>query len=329
MGVFDFLANLKGAKALKNSNLADADLYNKMVNSYDDIEIPGVSFPSKVEPLQIGQDGKIDYNKTLELKQNTTPRTLSEHLLGRNLTMDEQIVNPKTGETELKTYSNFKPGFLNNFDAGLRENYNNDLKIDNLLPGKKDLSYRFGEGIGSIVKGLAGVAGDAYVAGTDGLKPALERQHYRTADRLYRNALQQQGVDTSNIQGLISDDLFKNYSLANYRTRNLDIKQQLGLLKNDTDRAKLVNMMLNSGVLSPAEAVEQMGQYGINISKLDESNQTKLLPYKQYALRNGWDLGWAKFGLTQNTEKIKQEILKDLAGGDNSNNKPAHKTNAF
>lgn len=219
MGVIDFLKNIKGNNALKKSNLQDADLYNRLVNSYDDVEAPTEPM-AKVEPLQIGEDGKIDYNKTLELKQNTTPRTLSEHLLGRTMTMDEQIVNPKTGETELKTYSNYKPGFLNNFDAGLRENYNNDFKIDNLTPGKKDFSYRLGEGIGSIVKALGGVAGDAYVAGTEGLKPALERQGYRTSDKLYKQALQKLGVDTNGINGYVGDAAFAKLVDANIAQEN-------------------------------------------------------------------------------------------------------------
>jgi hypothetical protein len=185
-----------------------------------------------IELLQYDNNGNIDYNKILEAKQNTLPRKLSEHLLGRELTMDEQKINPKTNETELVTYKNFKPGFLNNFDAGLNENYYNDFAVNNLAPNaNKTFATRLGEGLGSIAKILGTVGGDAYVAGTEGLDAAMKRQSYRTGDQLYRNALEAQNIDTSNIKGFVAPETFNRLIQAkqlqdNAKFRELYYKNQ-------------------------------------------------------------------------------------------------------
>ena len=185
-----------------------------------------------IELLQYDNNGNIDYNKILEAKQNTLPRKYSEHLLGRELTMDEQKINPKTNETELVTYRNFKPGFLNNFDAGLNENYYNDFAVNNLAPNaNKTFATRLGEGLGSIAKILGTVGGDAYVAGTEGLDAAMKRQSYRTGDQLYRNALEAQNIDTSNIKGFVAPETFNRLIQAkqlqdNAKFRELYYKNQ-------------------------------------------------------------------------------------------------------
>ena len=72
--------------------------------------------------------------------------------------------------------------------------------------------------------------------------------------------------------------------------------------------------MLNYGELDPASAMDLMNQYGIAVTDLDTSNQTKLLPYKQYALKNGWNLGWANYGLKADAAEIKNQVLKELTG---------------
>jgi hypothetical protein len=185
-----------------------------------------------IELLQYDNNGNIDYNKILEAKQNTLPMKLSEHLLGRELTMDEQKINPNTNETELVTYRNFKPGFLNNFDAGLNENYYNDFAVNNLAPNaNKTFATRLGEGLGSIAKILGTVGGDAYVAGTEGLDAAMKRQSYRTGDQLYRYALEAQNIDTSNIKGFVAPETFNRLIQAkqlqdNAKFRELYYKNQ-------------------------------------------------------------------------------------------------------
>jgi hypothetical protein len=230
--------------------------------------------------------------------------------------MDAQTTNPETGETKMETVVNNKPGFLTGMASGLEENYNTPFNVKNLYPVKKGVGQRIGEGLGSWTRILATTGGDAYTAGTQGLEAAMKRQNIRTSNQLYRNALEAQGIDTSNINGVISDDAFKNYSLANYRNRNLDIKLQLETLKDTTKRAQLVNLMLTNGSLDPLQAMELMNNYGIDVNALDESNQTKLVPFKQYALKNGWNLGWANFGLKATEAAAKAAVIKELVGGD-------------
>ena len=225
-------------------------------------------------------------------------------------------------------------GLLNDIRSGAKENFATGFAAPNweqtITPDgrKKGMGYRFGEGLGSLARfadsplgrGLmmAGVVGAAGGSGLEALAygggAGLLNQQSRTKDQLYRNALEQQGVDTSNIKGYLQDDTFKNYSLANYRNRNLDTKLYLGQLSDNTKRAKLINTMLNTGELDPIQAVQLLGDYGIDVTELDTSNQTKLLPYKQYALKNGWNLGWANYGLKADAAEIKNQVLKELTG---------------
>lgn len=237
-------------------------------------------------------------------------------------------------------------GLIPDIRAGYRENAYNPLKVENLGQDfsadgrKKGAGYRFGEFAGtaarlldnplvrgSIAYGLSKSMGDKRPL-VEGLTAAIGTQQNRMKDQLYRNALEQQGVDTSNIRGFVGDDTFKNYSLSNYRNRNLDVKMHLGTLNDNTKRAQLINTMLNYGELDPVQAMELMNEYGLNVGQLDTSNQTKLLPYRQYAYKNGWNLGWANYGLKQEAANIKNEVLKELVGDTNGTAKQTVKVKA-
>jgi hypothetical protein len=210
MGLFDFIQ--------RNRNLKE--------------QMPNIDEKPQIVVFQYDDNGNVDYTKTLNARQNSTPRSLKEHLFGRTMSIDEQTINPNTKKTELVTHTNFKPGFLNNFDAGLNENYYNDFAINNLMPNQnKSLATRFGEGLGSIAKILGTVGGDAYVAGTEGLDAAMKRQSYRTGDQLYRNALEAQNIDTSNIKGFVAPETFNRLIQAkqlqdNAKFRELYYKNQ-------------------------------------------------------------------------------------------------------
>ena len=306
MGLFDFIQ--------RNRNLKE--------------QMPNIDEKPQIEVFQYDDNGNVDYTKTLNARQNSTPRSLKEHLFGRTMSIDEQTINPETKETELVTHTNFKPGFMNNLDQGLNENFYNNFSINNLMPNQnKSLATRFGEGLGSVAKILATVGGDAYTAGTQGLDAALRRQNYRTENQLYRNALERQGIDTSNINGLINGDMFKNYTLANYRNRNLDVKMHLGTLNDNTKRAQLINTMLNSGELDPNEAVNLLSEYGINIDSLEESNKTKLVPYIQMRAKaySDWMTNKTHNNEVENADLA--EFLEIYNGNDNG--KTEYARNAF
>ncbi len=194
-----------------------------------------------IEALQLNPNGEVDPEKTLELKQHTTPRTLSEHLLGRNMSFDTQKINPATGETQLETISNFQPGFLNNLNAGANENFKNNFEVDNLKPNNKGFGYKIGEALGTFGRGLSGWAGDAYIAGTQGLDAAMNRQNIRMADNLYRKSLENQGIDTAGITGFIVDVPFRNMINAQVIKDNADWKR-LYFDRDNENRAVLLEM---------------------------------------------------------------------------------------
>lgn len=321
MSIFDRLLN--------NTNNTNASrMYDELVK-LDDLAAKQAKKETDkkpvMQPIQINEDGTKNIEQTLALQNATQPLTFADRLFGRTISADSQKVNPKTGETELQTISNYRPGALTDFNQGLNENFYNNFSINNLMPNQnKSLATRFGEGLGTVAKILATVGGDAYTAGTSGLDAAMSRQGYRTGDQLYRQALESQGVDTSKIKGYINGDLFKNYALNSYRNRNLDVKMHLGTLSDNTKRAQLINTMLNTGELDPEQATQLMNQYGIPITDLDTSNQTKLLPYRQTALENGVNLGMLNYFLK--ADKAAQEkaindavqaAIKNL--GNNSN----------
>jgi hypothetical protein len=299
-----------------------------------------------IKPIQMNEDGSIrEIPQPIE-KPVTLGERVNNALFGIKAMPTDSVGDLQTnsdGTAQVDSTVSQSPrvgGFFNDFSQGYRENRTTPISLDN-FGNKKNFATRFGEGLGSLARIAESPAGRALMVGglvaatgggglpalAFGSMAGLGNQQNRMKDRLYRQELEKQGVDTSQIRGYITDDTFKNYSLANYRNRNLDVKLQLGMLKNNTDRAKLINMLLNNGMMDPSEAVQRMGEYGINVTELDESNQTKLLPYRQYALKNGWDLGWVNFKLKQDAQNIKNDIIKDLMGG--GNNPPKHKTNAF
>lgn len=210
-----------------------------------------------------------------------------------------------------------KGGILPDLASGYRENYATGFAAPNwgqnqLDDGRnKGFAYRLGEGLGTVGRFIDSPLGRGLIAAglnkalgydnslQEGLTAAVGRQNAQARNDLYRKSLEQQGLDTTNIRGNIDDKMYQNYSLANYRNRNLDTKMQLGMLKDNTSRARLINTMLTNGTITPAEAMERMAEYGINIDNLDESNQTKLLPYKQYALKVAPTVALGNLGVNQ------------------------------
>lgn len=264
MGWFDFIQ--------RNQNLKE--------------QLPNIDEKPKIEVFQYDDNGNVDYTKTLNARQNSTPRNLKEHLFGRTMSIDEQTINPETREAELITHTNFKPGFLNNLDAGLNENFYNNFSINNLMPDKnKTAATRFGEGLGSLAKILGTVGGDAYVAGTQGLDAALKRQSYRTENDLYRSALERQGVDTSKINGLINGDMFKNYSNISFKNRNLDQNSYIKMTKQ-LEQLHKTGQISNDAYMAALSDLntQYVNSNTFNINNVKDSNETVLTPVKANAI---------------------------------------------
>lgn len=250
-------------------------------NNYLRENMPEEDVKPQIEPMQYDNNGNIDYEQTLELRQNTTPRSIGEHLFGRNMTLDKQIVNPETGNAEIETINNFRPGFFNNLDKGVQENFRQSFTPQNWQPEKKALGERIGEGLGSLARTLGGWGGDAWIAGQYGLDKAMKRQSIRTNNDFYRNALEQQGVNTSNINGFINGEMYKNASLNNYRTNRLNMQQSIASAKDNTTRANMILKGFENGMLTEDEALAQLQYYGIDISELQPSNKTRNVQIKE------------------------------------------------
>lgn len=263
-------------------------------------------------------------------RPNHLPKlTLFERLFGKSASPTDKV-----GDKDITVSQTPRVGgILPDIAEGYKENRNTPISLNNfgqnrLSDGReKGFAYRLGEGLGSFAKFAESPAGRGLLmagivgATGGGLLPALAfggsaslmNQKNRMKDQLYREALKEQGVDASNLKGYLGDDTFKNYSLANYRNKNLDVKMHLGTLSDNTKRAQLINAMLNNGELDPSSAMQLMNQYGIAVTDLDTSNQTKLLPYKQYAYQNGWNLGWANYGIKADKAAQEKEIADAVA----------------
>lgn len=280
--LFNLLTNLGNNIKDKGSNL-----WNKITTTPEERETQfwqgkeSNKQPAKLDMELLSENGGTDIEKTMEMAQKNTPLTLKDRLFGRTIERDFQKYNPETGTYEMSTVTSKRPGFLDSLDQGMNENYYNAFNVQNLgnnamqNGGNKGFAYRLGEGLGTITRALGGGLGDAYIAGSEGLDVAMKRQAYRTGDQMYREALKRQGVDVSKIGGLITDEMFKNYSLNNYRFSNLENKRILAEMKDNTSRAKYILDALNNGVMTPQVASALIAEYGITDSELQVSNKTR------------------------------------------------------
>lgn len=184
--LFQMLSN--GVNNLKNN------AFNKLLNNNQ---------PPIMPAQQYDDNGNVDYNASLRVQQNTTPLTFAERLMGRNLTMDEQKINPE-GKTELVTHSNFKPGLLNDIAAGYQENRSTPISLNNFGENQnKGAAFKIGEGLGSIGRFIDSPLGRGVLTGAaigllggnpaqmlayGGTATALN-QGNRLRDRAYRQQL--------------------------------------------------------------------------------------------------------------------------------------------
>jgi hypothetical protein len=175
--------------------------------------------------------------------------TLFERLFGRSASPTDQV----SAENITVSQTPRVGGIFPDMAAGYNENRNTPISVNNFGQNKLDdgrnkgFAYKLGEGLGSLarfaespagrgllVAGLVGATGGgALPALAFGGSTSLMNQQNRAKDQLYRNALKQQGVDTSNIRGFVGDDTFK-YLLedqqlrdnAEYRKLYYDMQQQ-------------------------------------------------------------------------------------------------------
>lgn len=217
--------------------------------------------------------------------------------------------NPRTG------------GLLNDIASGFSENASTPFAVSNLEPQQnKGFATRLGEGLGSAARfadsplgrmaltaGVVGATGGSGLqALTFGATAGVGNQNLRTQDQFYRNQLQSEGVDTSNIQGYVTPEMYKNQSLGKYRVESLRLRNQIAQQTDNTKRAKMILDGFTNNIFSEAEAIEEAKKYGMTIDDLKASNQTRnadvnqyLAPAKKYAYETAPQIAMGNYELNR------------------------------
>lgn len=269
-----------------------------------------------------------------EKKSNLFDR-IKENALGKQITtpVETSIGNDENGNPILKTGTSNdlrQGGFLPDIFNGARENYNNKFDFSNLdnntTPDgrNKGFAYRFGEGLGSVGRFLESPAGRALIVGgivgatggsgldalVYGASAGAGNQQNKFADKIYRQSLESQGFDTSTLpKGYLNKDTYNTYALNNYRNNSLRVKQEIASANDNTKRANLIMTALKNGEITPEEAKMHMDNYGITFEQLQQSNDTKLLPYKQYALETAPQVALGNLSLGQ--ARFQEQVAQD------------------
>ena len=190
----------------------------------------GQNYP-ELPLIQVNEQGGLETDPVkmaqaeLGLKQASTPLTVNDRLFGRDMTQDYQTINPKTGQAQMATLTNHKPGFFEDFGRGFQENATQGFNVNNLAPVQgKGLATRLGEGLGTLARfydkpigrmavatGLSMLTGETNPL-NEGVKAYVGRQNNMTQDRVYRNQLKQLGMtddEVNAIPGNVTKDVFE------------------------------------------------------------------------------------------------------------------------
>jgi hypothetical protein len=280
----------------------------------------------ELEPIQLDtvtgeKDPVLTAQTELARQQQTKPLKLGDRLFGRDLTMDVQKINPETGETELTTVVNSKPGFFTDMTNGMNENFKNEFKPENWRGQNRGFAYRLGEGLGSAARGLSGWAGDAWTAGHDGLDAGLGRQAIRTGDQLYRKQLKDDygytDEDLNNVKGYIDKDTFNSLTKSQNSAMNLALKQQTTQSMNKLRELQAEKLRIQNSTL-PEEQKLRLMKLNAEATHAEEMQLARINYYN-----NSASLGWANFGLRANEDQrkaemdaMKKDLMKELTGND-------------
>ena len=222
----------------------------------------GINIPKTGEEIELANVGQFNQPSMLSAGTTTTPR---------------------------------QGGFFNDLASGYRENATQGFNVNNLAPVQgKGLATRLGEGLGTLARfydkpigrfataaALSALTGETNPL-NEGVKAYVGRQTNMTRDNVYRNQLKQMGMsedEVNAIPGIITDDIFKNYTLANYRNNMTNYRN----LKLDKDtylkQQQNIYKMLDLGVIDSKEATRQMmllnEEYDKqNSIKMQEGNRT-------------------------------------------------------
>lgn len=295
-----------------------------------------------IKDIQLDNNGQImndadkaNYQAQLQAEKiMNAPLSLKEKLFGaeRPQTYTLAQLNDSNGNTQVQPYfdkEDYKKvhnGWLNDFASGYKENYNNGFKVANWNDSEqaKSIAQRLGEGFGSTMRFIDSPAGRALITGGVGLamgaNPAEAfgyglgagniHNKLQIDNQAYRNLLEQQGLDSSQLgNGWVDKDLAQTYALNNYRQGMLQARRDIAQASDNTKRAGLIQRMHASGEISDGEAQRLIAQYGLTVNDFKASNQSRnadinayLAPHKANAYDTGAMVGLGNLG-------IKQEML--------------------
>lgn len=297
VNLFDLLHNT-GNKVASAKNT----LFNKLLPDAQDNQ-------PQVDVLQLDNDGALDAGKSLHAQNGIKPLTPKERLFGRELEQNIQTFDPETNEAQMTTIRDYRPGLFNDIAAGYNENRNNAFSInnygDNTLEGgrRKGFAYRLGEGLGSLARigesplgrsllvgGLVGATGGSGLeALAYGAQTGMLNQGNRMSDKLYRDDLERQGIDTSGVRGYINKDIYSNMiqskqlqDNAEWRKAYFDAQQANNQVNREFQQRQLENSINQAN----ANRALQWAELGERRRQNDMSNaiaQQKILADMQGA----------------------------------------------
>lgn len=238
-----------------------------------------------------------------------------------------------TYDTVYSTGLNENPregGLIPDFVSGFKDNVQNRFDISNFEPDKKSIANRFGEAIGTGARFLNSPTGAgllmAGIAGATGSSPlqamayggtaGFLRRNIQTGNKVYRKQLEDMGVDTSDIDGNITDKMYSNVALNNYRLNNLGLRNKKMTQDEYAKSRAIIIQMGKDGMYSPDEVKEGLERLNdkyvtSNINTTDagsikKSNQTRnadvneyLAPSKKYAYETAPQIAAGNLALNQ------------------------------
>lgn len=205
------------------------------------------------EPLQaihINEDGSAVPVAVQD--ERPTRLTLADRLLGQQVNAQDSISLPPSvdseGNTTIQSTINNNPrrgGILRDIVGGFRENANTGFDFNNIGQNtlddgrQKGFAYRLGEGLGTvgriaasplgrglITAGLVGATGgNGLEALAYGGQAGIINQQNKMKNALYRRELENNGIDTSNINAYIGDDAFSSMLRAKTLQDNAEYRK--------------------------------------------------------------------------------------------------------
>jgi len=189
---------------------------NFFSNLYQRITAPT---DENIDKLIYGSMPKENLSVPIKERLAGVGNNLSNYLLGTPAVTGQDDNGQPIYSSEERT-----GGALRDLAEGFKENATQGFSPDNWGQGKKNIATRVGEGLGSMAKFLESPAGRALLVGgavgltggnglqalTYGTVTGAKNQSNRMADKLYRDDLQAQGVNTEGLRGYINDNTYQN-----------------------------------------------------------------------------------------------------------------------